>query len=105
MTDKPVQRDYEVLMLEGPSHGRDGKPIYQHLGVVNAGGADAAIAAVVKGHPYEGRYVAVPQSNWNQRDVEIEQVPQLHLRPVDGSEAGGEAPDELPLPDAEAING
>ena len=63
--EKPA-RAYEVLMLEGNAHGGgddERRPIYQHLGVVNAGDAGAAITAIVESHPYEGRYVAVQTRN------------------------------------------
>ena len=83
MPDEKPARAYEVLMLEGPGHGDGGRPIYQHLGVVNAGDAGAAIAAIVGSHPYEGRYVAVPQTNWNERRVEIKQVPQVTVASVE----------------------
>lgn len=82
--EKPA-RAYEVLMLEGNAHGGgddERRPIYQHLGVVNAGDAGAAITAIVESHPYEGRYVAVPQTNWNERQVEIRQVPEITVETV-----------------------
>jgi hypothetical protein len=80
MPDEKPARAYEVLMLEGD----DGNArLYRHCGIVNAGDAGAAIAAIVGSHPYEGRYVAVPQTNWNERQVMIEQVPQVTVTSVE----------------------
>lgn len=88
-------RSYEVL---AQMSGVDAGAAYLHLGTVNAGDADAAIARAVQdgGLPREdgGRVVAIPTSNWNARDVTIRQEPVVDVLPLAGEQAelgGGES--------------
>jgi hypothetical protein len=87
-------RSYEVLAhqraLESNGETSLGGVAFDHLGVVTAADADGAIRAIIQRHGLpsqaSGRVVAVPTGNWNEREIEIEQVPTVHIRPLEGAQ-------------------
>jgi len=86
MADKePVRRPYEVLYLfrRFEHTPQPNRPVFEHLGVIDAGSADAAItiAAEREEKPRGGRFIAVPQSNWNEREVDVTMEPRFSLAP------------------------
>lgn len=99
---QPVRRPYEILVLL-PQHASEplSFPVYGHFGVVAAGSAEAAIQAAIESRglpdPNTGRVVAIPQSNWNERDVTITQVPRVDVTQVgEAPQLVPDAPEDLP---------
>lgn len=91
MSEKTNTRSYEVLggiNIEEPL-----ATAFAHICVVDATDADAAIRLAVETYglpdkPFRstGRCIAIPQSNWNERQVEITQQPVVSIGPVEGAQ-------------------